>query len=108
MVSTRPIYDFNTHQMRSNQYLTFGQYQNILGKLKTYSWTSSVAQNIIFDDNPLSKNRFDIKGLSERTRKILYKERDPNGKKWTLASIIAASRKNPIKYTHIVFELFSN
>lgn len=102
-IETSPIYNWNG-STPTGQYLTFGHYQNILGKIKALGIRPEV-RAIVFDDS-FELNREIWGSLSPQTKEFLSQQID--GKPMNLGQAINIIRHNPRQYTHSVFELLSN
>lgn len=101
IIQTSKLYDFNTGNSISDEYLTFGQYIAAITKLKDLAWDQKLSRNIKL--NYISKfggGDYDMDSLSSETREYI-KSLGPDA---TLATLINLSRDNARQAYSALFE----
>ena len=98
-VNTTPVYRDGSSKPMDGRYLTFQNFQNIVGKVKELAY-SAEAQTTIFDKNFRTKYASLWNSLTPRTKNYISDR--------SLSSVINSIRQNPRQNLNIIFELIAN
>lgn len=111
-ISTTPLYNWQVDNSPvDGKFLTFADYQYIIGKLKELaSWNKQFITGVIAKkaitgaiQTPSYWNQ-----LHEETRKVIEEMVRVNNSPITLSNVINMIRRNPRKYLSVIFDLLSN
>lgn len=112
-INTTPLYNWQGNRPIPGKFLTFADYQYIIGKIKDLSWNAAVINCTLGTFNRYGKfiapKYWDT--LSEKTKNTiltLSRRSDGSVKEVRFSSLINMIRRNPRKYLGSIFELLSN
>lgn len=113
-INTTPLYNWQGSIPISGKFLTFADYQYIIGKIKDLAWNESAINHVMVKPARYG-NRLDTpiywNSLSEKTQKIIKsiaRNSDGTLREVRFSSLINMIRRNPRKYLSAIFELLSN
>ncbi len=113
-INTTPLYNWQGSTPISGKFLTFADYQYIIGKIKDLAWNESAINHVMIKPARYG-NRLDTpiywNSLSEKTQKIIEsiaRNSDGTLREVRFSSLINVIRRNPRKYLSAIFELLSN
>lgn len=98
-ISTTPIYNWQSNTPKYGQYLSFADYSHLIAKIKDLVYISEVSEidlNKMLDDSESLQDT-----LAPETQDFLRSSGN-------LRIAINQIRKNPRKYTHLLFDVLTN
>lgn len=111
-INTTPLYNVGLNTPIPGKFLTFADYQCIIGKIKDLSWNSAAIRHVIAKKGRYG-NKLDtpeyFSTLSESTQNIIKSLlANSNITELRFSSLINMIRKNPRRYLSAIFEILSN
>lgn len=98
LINTTPMYDWFGDKLE-HRYLTFQNYQNIIGKIKAMG-TNPIAFTIVFNDSFKDKYKTIWNSFSPELQRAIEGKR--------LSQVINEIRRNPRTQLHLIFEILCN